>query len=292
MTPHSHALIDVLKDWRLWPTLNQYQPDECEFVPLEQGLTNENWLITLPDETKQQFVIRINAKNAKVLNIHHQNEYEIVEGISQLNICPAITYKDANYKYWVRPYISGDTLAEYQNRGLSMTDKLQSVADTLKRAHCQPIQNHWPSVNTFVRTEFFWAQILPNPAMQKDGIEALKHKLDSALQPITHQVALCHMDTNLHNWIVDESGSLHLIDWEYAGLGNPIWDLAVFSDSAKLSQSDDSKLLEFYGKYTLDELELAKQQMEYLSILWFAIQENTHSNTLMCELNNLAIRVK
>tara|TARA_B100001063_G_scaffold34129_1_gene27768 strand:- start:1260 stop:1562 length:303 start_codon:yes stop_codon:yes gene_type:complete len=100
------------------------------------------------------------------------------------------------------------------------------------------------------------------------------------------------MDTNLHNWIVDESGSLHLIDWEYAGLGNPIWDLAVFSDSAKLSQSDDSKLLEFYGKYTLDELELAKQQMEYLSILWFAIQENTHSNTLMCELNNLAIRVK
>lgn len=284
------ALNNVLQDWPLWPILNQYEHTACDFMPLEQGLTNENWLVTLPNENKQQFVIRINAKNAKTLNIHHQNEYEIVERISQLHICPAILYNDPDFKYWVRPYINGYTLAEHQSAGFDISEDLAQIAQTLLNAHKQPIEKHWPSVNTFVRTEFFWAQILPKPSMQNTELQDLKNELDIALQPNKHLVSLCHMDTNTHNWIKDKNGDLNLIDWEYAGLGDPIWDLAVFSDSAKLSLSEEKKLLTHYGNYTINQLHLAKLQMEYLSILWFAVQENTDSNTLLCELKNLSER--
>lgn len=284
------SLNDALQDWSLWPILNQYDHAKCHFVQLEQGLTNENWLVTLPNKNEQQYVLRINAKNAKELNIHHQNEYEIVESISKLNICPATSYNDPTFKYWVRPYIHGHTLAEHQAAGLSVSENLERIAQIFKSTHSQPTQAHWPSVNTFVRTEFFWAQILPKPNMQKNDLELLKQTLDSALQPNSHKVALCHMDANTHNWIINKTGELSLIDWEYAGLGNPIWDLAVFSDSAKLSESEENRLLSFYGKYTTSELHLAKLQMEYLSILWFAVQESTGSNTLVCELKNLAAR--
>ena len=290
MNSKSQALHDVLKDWSTWPVLNQYEHSACDFMPLEQGLTNENWLVTLPNENNQQFVIRINAKNAKTLNIHHQNEYEIVERISKLNICPAISYNDTDFKYWVRPYITGYTLAEHQSAGFDISEDLKQVAHILLSTHKQPIKKHWPSVNTYVRTEFFWAQILPKPSMQDSDLQQLKNKLDTALQPSSHLVSLCHMDTNTHNWIKDKNGILNLIDWEYAGLGDPIWDLAVFSDSAKLTLSEEEKLLTHYGNYTINQLHLAKLQMEYLSILWFAVQENTDSNTLHCELKNLAAR--
>lgn len=290
MNSNQHTLNEVLQDWPLWPILNQYDHTKCDFAQLEQGLTNENWLVTLPNENEQPFVIRINAKNAKELNIHHQNEYEIVESISKLNICPAISYNDPTFKYWVRPYITGHTLAEHQAAGFSIEENLEKVAHIFKSTHSQPIQKHWPSVNTFVRTEFFWAQILPKPSMQKNDIERLKQTLDSALQPSTHKISLCHMDTNTHNWIINKTGELSLIDWEYAGLGNPIWDLAVFSDSAKLNTAEEEQLLTYYGQYNLAQLHHAKLQMEYLSILWFAVQENTDGNTLVCELKNLAAR--
>lgn len=290
MNNQLQTLHDVLKDWPLWPILNQYEQTACDFIPLEQGLTNENWLVTLPNENNQQFVIRINAKNAKTLNIHHQNEYEIVERISKLGICPAISYNDPDFKYWVRPYISGYTLAEHQSAGFEISEDLEQVAKLLLSTHKQPIEKHWPSVNTYVRTEFFWAQTLPKPSMQNANLQQLKQELDTALLPNNHLVCLCHMDTNTHNWIKNKNGTLNLIDWEYAGLGDPIWDLAVFSDSAKLSLSEEKKLLSFYGDYTVDQLHLAKLQMEYLSILWFAVQENTDSNTLYCELKNLAAR--
>jgi thiamine kinase-like enzyme len=303
MTLDQRALNDVLQDWGLWPILNDFDQAACDFTLLEQGLTNKNWLVTLPytqnliAQTTDspivqplQFVIRINTENAKSLNIHHQSEYEIVEGISALNFCPTILYKDPNFKYWIRPYIRGHTLGELQTSTYDVRDDLEDIAKILSRTHKQPIQQHWPSVNTLGRTEYFWQQILPNPVISTDRILKLKELLDDALQNTEPQMVLCHMDTNIHNWIKDDNNNLNLIDWEYAGLGNPIWDLAVFSDSAELNRQEEEQFLAFYDKYSVSELRHAKLQMEYLSILWFAVQENTDNNTFTCELKNLAFR--
>ncbi len=291
----SHALNHVLKDWPQWPILNRVDASACDFTPLEQGLTNENWLVTLPDDNSNtQFVIRINAQNAKELNIDHQSEFEIVQRISNLNLCPQITFKESTFKYWVRPYICGNTLAEIQSQTPSyqIQHDLAEVANVLSTIHKQPTQPNWPSVNTIERTEYFWPQIIPRLIQHKSAILKCKVLLDELLKSDIKQASLCHMDTNTHNWIKDKSGKLNLIDWEYAGLGNPIWDLAVFSDSAKLSRREEQDLLSHYGQNSLEELHHAKRQMEYLSILWFAVQENTDCNTLLCELNNLVARSK
>ena len=288
MTILSTTLNQVLQDWSLWPILNAFEISACEFTPLEQGLTNENWLVTLPSiPNRQSFVIRINAKNAESLNIHHKSEFEIVGNISALKLCPPILYKEPNFKYWVRPYIVGDTLAEIQAKKNSVIDDLVNVASILKQAHSQPIKAHWPSVNTMERTEYFWQQITPKLTIHSFKVLNLKQQLDQLLKTESSQVSLCHMDPNIHNWIKDQAGKLHLIDWEYAGLGDPIWDLAVFSESAKLNKSQEQQLLTYYNKYSLSQLQHAKFQMKYLSILWFAVQESTHNDILLCELENL-----
>lgn len=305
MTANQETLNAILQDWSLWPILKKFNPTDCEFTLLEQGLTNKNWLVTLPNlqglnshesskalNHPKQFVIRINAENAKSLHIDHKSEYEIVQAVSALEICPEILYKDPDFRYWVRPYICGETLAEQLPSTPHIENDLVHVAQVFKSVHQVPTQAHWPSINTLERTEYFWRQILPNPAFYTDQILKFKEQLDIALKATNPDLALCHMDPNIHNWIKDDHNQLSLIDWEYAGLGNPIWDLAVFSDSAQLNKTQEQQLLEYYGKYSSFELEHAKLQMEYLSILWFAVQEHTHSNTFLCELKNLALRAQ
>lgn len=292
MTADQKKLNAILQDWSLWPILNTFNSADCHFTRLEQGLTNKNWLVTLPDNHPKQFVIRINAENAKALHIDHKSEHEIVEEVSALKLCPDVLYIDPDHTYWVRPYICGETLAEHLSKNSDIQDDLSQVAKVLKATHKLPTQPHWPSINTLERTEYYWRQILPNPAFYTDQILKLKEQLDIALKATSPQLALCHMDPNIHNWIKDEYNHLSLIDWEYAGLGNPIWDLAVFSDSAQLNKTQEQQLLECYGKYSKFELEHAKLQMEYLSILWFAVQEHTHSNTFLCELKNLALQAQ
>ncbi len=295
MQDKSQALNETLQDWPTWPVLNTYLLADCDFIQLEQGLTNENWLVTLPTShpnQNNQYVIRINAKNAEALNIHHQSELEIVQSVSALDICPTILFLEPNFKYWIRPYIKGQTLAElYTNRTTVITQEIASVAKTLKHIHSQAIQSHWPSVDTIERNEYFWQQIIPNLADFKQDILAVKNTLDAKLKTDQTQKQLCHMDTNLHNWIKDNNGKLNLIDWEYSGLGNPIWDLAVFSDSAKLDSEQEHLLLEEYGAHTFEQLQTAKQQMHYLSTLWYAVQQHMTEQELLNTLNKLAQRL-
>lgn len=301
MIQNKHKLHSVLQDWPKWPVLNQFKPKACHFEPLEKGLTNENWLVSLPSaqninqthiDLSQKFVIRINAKNAAALHIDHKSECEIVETIHPLNLCPSVIYSDPNLQYWVRPYIEGQTLAEISPSKLEQNNTIERAAKTLKAIHRQPAKTHWPEIKLLERTEHFWHQLFPNPSINTSRFLDLKHNLDISLGANTTDQTLCHMDPNTNNWILDNHQNLQLIDWEYAGIGNPIWDLAVFSDSAKLNQQQERKLLKSYEKYSLVELKQAKFEMEYLSILWFAVQDNTDANTLFCELNNLNFRAQ
>jgi len=292
MQIRSRELIHILKDWPTWPVLNAFTISDCDFIQLEQGLTNENWLVTLPSSTPEQnnqYVIRINAKNAEALNIHHQCELEIVQKVSKLNICPDILFLEPSFKYWIRPYIKGLTLAELYSNNLSdISEEIKSIAQTLKHTHSQIIQDHWPSVDTNQRNDFFWDQIIPNLSIHKQGILGAKDQLDAKLKNQSIPNKLCHMDTNIHNWIKNESGQLFLIDWEYSGLGNPIWDLAVFSDSAKLNAQQENELLNEYGEYSLQQLHIAKLQMHYLSTLWYAVQQHINEEELLNTLEKLS----
>lgn len=279
----------ILKDWPLWPVLNQVKAEEAKFEQLEQGLTNENWLISHKSIPNQQFVLRINAKNAKQLHIDHQAELEITRAIQPLSLCPDITYYHPDNHYWVRPYIQGLTLGQWKetsgkplNLGI-----LNAITNSLKFTHNTRVKDHWPIMSITQRLEFFWKQIFHLHPDNKDFLDALKTTVDSSInaeEPAKH--VLCHMDCNINNWILNKQNMLYLIDWEYSALGNPAWDLAVICDSAQLDDSQINYMLNIYGDITLNELTQARKEMKYLEILWFAVQDQTPPEQLSEQLDN------
>lgn len=93
-----------------------------------------------------------------------------------------------------------------------------------------------------------------------EAVERLA-ELRQQLGRVWHHVALdewpkvlCHNDTYAVNWIAGEDG-LCMIDWEYAGMNDPMNDLATMVVRDGLSQEKGDEILELYfGRaLTLDE---------------------------------------
>ena len=83
----------------------------------------------------------------------------------------------------------------------------------------------------------------------------------------------CHNDSLTGNWVIDEKGQLYLIDWEYSGMNEAMWDLSCLSIEADYSEQNDADLLEAYYERepSLEERKrfaAAKLYVDYLWTLW------------------------
>lgn len=83
----------------------------------------------------------------------------------------------------------------------------------------------------------------------------------------------CHNDSLMANWLLSSSGKLYLVDWEYAGMNDPMWDLACLSIEAQLDSTKEKFLLQSYlGRIATDveqhNFQLAKLRVDLLWSLW------------------------
>ena len=83
----------------------------------------------------------------------------------------------------------------------------------------------------------------------------------------------CHNDSLVGNWVLDGAGRLYLIDWEYSGMNEAMWDLSCLSIEAEYTPENDAALLRaYYGREaTVEEKKrfiAAKLYVDYLWTLW------------------------
>lgn len=82
----------------------------------------------------------------------------------------------------------------------------------------------------------------------------------------------CHNDSLCENWVCGKEG-MFLIDWEYAGMNDGMWDLADISIEAEYDKEHDDYLLERYFEREPEVSEKKrfianKIYLDYLWTLW------------------------
>ncbi len=283
----------ILKDWALWNGLCDKEPNLNQVTPLVDGLTNSNWLLKVENEQGQdsrQYVIRINATNNLALKLNRQTEWDMHQSISHYNICPAYLYRDPNDIYWIRPFLKNHALdaTVNQNKDFINSDFLKAIASHFKIIHNIPTSNNWPKINFSELINHYWQQIAEKQINTENTLTVkltgIREQLDQNLQGTNYTPCLCHMDPNPSNWILDNT-KIHLIDWEYAALGNKAWDLAVFCDTCDLSQEQTELLLKHYKDIDKQDFNLASKQMKYLSTVWYYVQGHLADDTLLEKLS-------
>ena len=80
---------------------------------------------------------------------------------------------------------------------------------------------------------------------EKSLEQNIKNEIDS-----THSVQKvpCHNDALCENWVIGD-GKMYLIDWEYAGMNDGMWDLADVSIEAGYDEVHDRMLLSKYLRH-------------------------------------------
>jgi thiamine kinase-like enzyme len=83
--------------------------------------------------------------------------------------------------------------------------------------------------------------------------------------------ALCHHDLH-HLNILDDGARLWLVDWEYGGRGDPLFDVAGFLALHDLGRGPTEAFLDAYGRLPScapDALDRARWAFDYVQWLWY-----------------------
>jgi aminoglycoside phosphotransferase (APT) family kinase protein len=248
---------------RLWPGA----PVVLEELP--GGLTNLNYKAVTPAGS---YVIRLFARNAELLAIDRDAELAAASLAARLGIGPDVVACAPGEGYMVTRFLPGQQPAAGQMRVPAVMARVTAALRILHRG--API----PGVlDPFAVADFYRDNALAR------GIDAGTDYWRA--RPVASRVrqavafaptAPCHGDLLTANFI-DHAGRVYFVDWEYAGMSDPRFDLANFSVNHEFGVDEDRELVRFYcgGQ---DELVLAAvRALRFVSAfreaMWSVLQQ-------------------
>lgn len=234
------------------------------------GLTNRTYKIIFPKE--QLFVVRIPGEGTEKL-IVRSDEKVSAELACRLGIDVELLYFGED----------GTKVTRYIPNAMTMSAKLmrrkeciRQVAEIFKILHNSNVDTGIP-FEVFDMARGYEKIIIDNSVKMYDDYESIKAKIMEIKKEIDANCDIrkvtCHNDALCENWVMSGNQRMYLIDWEYAGMNDGIWDIADVSIEADYNQVMDELLLtEYLGNIPAESdwkhFLANKLYVDYLWTLW------------------------
>lgn len=208
---------------------------------LKAGMTNKSFLFNIEDKN---YICRIPGPGTGLL-INRRQEEAIYRAIEDLGITERLIYFNSITGYKISRYYEDSRTPDSKNWG-----DMERCMKLLRFFHQSNVHvDH--DFNIRERIEFYENLCKANKGilfedydMVRGWMNQLMDKLDSMNRPKT----LSHIDSNVDNFLILKNGDIRLIDWEYAGMCDPLIDIAMCSIYSYYSEEDLKKLAELYLK--------------------------------------------
>ena len=231
-TPLARSLLDqILNDWRLWGLGSRPSTSDTLQRVLQGGRTNQSYLFGSGTEsTSELMVLRIHSTDSERLGIDRNREQAIWQAAANCGLAPQIHYSDPESKYCIYRYVEG---RQWQLSDLKNPNQLNRLRQCIHSCQSIPLNQILPEQDRFdyaAQLSHLWQQTLidddKNPEAMKKWLND-KPVITAFLGSNWHPV-ICHHDLVPENIIETDEG-LVLIDWEYAGLGHPDFDMTYIN---------------------------------------------------------------
>lgn len=229
------------------------------------GLTNHTYCVTLK---RGKLLYRLPGEGTETL-INRKYEKISTELACSVGVDSELIYFDAETGVKISQYIdNSETLSPETMRE---NENIISAAKIFSKIHNSNIDTKVP-FNVFEMAADYEKFIIDNKGTLfedyvkvKNSVMELKNKVDA----IGVHLVPCHNDPLCENWIKDQN-RLYLVDWEYAGMNEAMWDLADLSIEASFTNEMDQLLLNTYfdNNVTQDDTLRFKANKIYLDYLW------------------------
>jgi thiamine kinase-like enzyme len=207
-----------------------------ELEPLSGGITNRNYRARLGGA---EYVVRLPGKDTALLGISRDAERIANAAAADLGIAPAVVayFDDCIVTRFVP--CRAVTAAELAAAPEEAARALRAFHDRGPRL---PVRFWVPElIDTYAAIVADRGRALP---LEYDQAREVA-RLIAAVRPPTDP-APCHDDLLTANLIRDLGGSLLLVDWEYAGMGDRLFDLGNLSVNNDFDEDADERALRAY----------------------------------------------
>ena len=248
---------------------------ELTLTALSGGITNRNFLVTIAGAT-ERYVIRLAGNDTHLLGISREVEHAATVAAAGVGVGPEVTAFIRPEGYLVTRFIEGSPVSD---EAVRQPRTLERVADSLRRIHDGP-----PIPGLFVPlriVESYRALAAARGVripVEYELATAIGRRIELACLTNPVEPRPCHNDLLNANFI-DDGTRIRIVDWEYAGMGDPFFDLGNFSINHELTPDQDRHLLAAYDGVDaprpdrLARLMLMRVVSDFREAMWGVLQQ-------------------
>jgi thiamine kinase-like enzyme len=238
-------------------------------TPLPGGITNRNYRV---ESEGAVYALRIGGESSSLLGIDRRREHACASIAARIGIGPEVIHFLEAEDAMVTRFVAGQPLAP---EAAVRPGLLPRIVDSIRRCHRGPAFPGVFSPFETVRSYHALARERGVPFPESlGGALAAMDRIEEAVGPIEAAVS-CHNDLLAGNFI-DDGGTIWIIDWEYAAMGDPFFDLGNFAANQRLDEGQRESLLRLYAgearSADLARLELLRLASDLRESLWGFLQ--------------------
>ena len=222
-----------IKSLPIWKNLENIEP-------LEGGITNHNFLVS---DSGSKSVVRLGSDIPEHL-VYRSNEIIVSEAAYQIGVSPKLIYNEPGVL--VLEFIESKTLEPKTVR-----ENLNKIVPIIRKIHDeipnklsgQP-QIFW----VFYVIKYYSNYLLNNNSSHISLIPSLlkkAEKLEKLSSP--REIVFGHNDLLAANFL-DDGSKIWVVDWEYGGFNDPLFDIGGLSSNNDLDENLENEVLEMYFK--------------------------------------------
>lgn len=215
---------------------------------LKSGMTNKSFLFEVRG---RHYICRIPGAGTELL-INRKEEQAVYEAIAPLDLSERVIYLNGKTGYKISEYYEGARNASAQD-----ADDMAACMKVLHRLHDAALTVAH-EFDLRERITFYerlctahGGTLFEDYEMVRAWMDELLEKLDRLHRP----KILSHLDSNPDNFLVLPDGSVRLIDWEYAGMCDPLVDISMCAIYSYYEEAETEQLMAAYFGRTATEEE-------------------------------------
>lgn len=206
---------------------------------LKSGMTNQSFLFEV---NHKQYICRIPGPGTELL-INRKQEAAVYQAVRTLDLTEHIIYFDGSSGYKIAEYYEGARNAEPKQKA-----EMTACMKLLRHLHHSGVQvaHHF---DLREQIDFYETLCRHQEELLFEDYKEVREKMNrllDRLDTLKRPCCLAHIDSVADNFLFLPDGSLRLIDWEYAGMHDPLIDIAMCSIYSYYSEEELDWLLETY----------------------------------------------
>jgi thiamine kinase-like enzyme len=248
---------------RLWPG------QATSVQRLGGGITNQNYLVEVAGD---RFVLRIGGKDTELLGIDRRAEVAAARMAASIGVGPEVVTVLEPEGFLVTRFIEGEPVPLDRMRDVTL---LAQVADAVRRLHSGgTLPSNFDSHEVVRRYAGVARERGISPPRDFDWALGVADRIRAARGSLVPRP--CHNDLLNANFLHDGE-RIRIVDWEYAGMGDRLFDIGNFSVKHDLGEDDERRFLNAYAGAVRDQDLAAVRLMRFMGAffeaMWGVVQQ-------------------